>query len=275
MSRCCHWSTPNRKISECTHPDFSWERKWITKNSLGNGHVKQKFLHFLALWSLQIPPISDSLQNADPILLKWNMSTKLRGEPDLQFWTKFSDFTSTTNADPLSWLHWMRLPVLLSVSEERHWSCLERKKDIFDPTCADQPLPSTFIEFPEFYITELPKKFLITWLIPFCRTHCWRSWYPFPSRSWLPSFYPSTTRLFLEGQQASFHLSKTQLDVSPLFFLVLLLWRAQYGLLFLYYKLHYQGPNTLSCFPWGLFFKKLWATFKLKVNWISWMSTSH
>ena len=152
---------------------------------------------------------------------------------------------------------------------------LEQKKDIFVPTCADQPLPSTFIEFPEFYITELPKKFLITWLIPFCRTHCWRSWYPFPSRSWLPSFYPSTTRLFLEGQQASFHLSKTQLDVSPLFFLVLLLWRAQHGLLFLYYKLHYQGPNTLSCFPWGLFFKKLWATFKLKVNWISWMSTSH
>ena len=125
------------------------------------------------------------------------------------------------------------------------------------------------------YFTELPKKLLITWLIPFCRTHCWRSWDPFPSRSWLPSFYPSTKRLVLEGQQASFHSSKTQLGVAPLFFLVLLLWRAQYGLLFLYYKLHYQGPNTLSCFPWGLFFKKLWATFKLKVNWISWMSTSH
>ena len=31
MSRCCHWSTPNRKISECTHPDFSWERIWITR----------------------------------------------------------------------------------------------------------------------------------------------------------------------------------------------------------------------------------------------------
>lgn len=152
---------------------------------------------------------------------------------------------------------------------------LERKKDIFDPTCADQPLPSTFIEFPEFYITELPKKFLITWLIPFCRTHCWWSLDPFLSGSWLPSFYPSPKRLFLEGQQASFHSSKTQLGVAPLFYLVLLLWRAQYGLLFLYYKLNYQGPNTLSCFLWGWFFKKLWATFKIKVNWISSMSTYH
>ena len=33
MSRCCHWSTPNRKISECTHLDFSWERIWITRTA--------------------------------------------------------------------------------------------------------------------------------------------------------------------------------------------------------------------------------------------------